>query len=359
MLPEARELIKKFDETLFNIRDMNAYHRGMVTLACIPTAVFYFYRWQSVNLMSCIPILKCGFWNKARIIAWNRCCVTNQDFGINMNNVTNSSIDFTPLINEPFVLACRRDHPLAKKQLVEWQELVGYKMIGVRSSSGKPIVDRTTASRQALEAGLVLRSASSFDVIRTGRGGTGDFGASWSGNAPCALFFDYWYSTGGNPLYVGHWGLFAAKMPCFLRQQNAFALLINLWTDDKDNLWTNIVERQRHALRGDRLITPAQERLRRLNQRLVCVNHHPILVPARPHNGLFHAVVPARQQFRIPRCGEILPGGNQILAVVTNIEAAQAGFPLAGSLLLLNTLPSSETLKTVIRLAVRSQAYKW
>ena len=26
------------------------------------------------------------------------------------------------------------------------------------------------------------------------------------------------------------------------------ALLINLWTDDKDNLWTNIVERQRHAL---------------------------------------------------------------------------------------------------------------
>ena len=27
-----------------------------------------------------------------------------------------------------------------------------------------------------------------------------------------------------------------------------FALLINLWTDDKDNLWANIVERQRHAL---------------------------------------------------------------------------------------------------------------
>lgn len=78
LLPEARELIKKFDETLFNIRDMNAYHRGMVTLACIPTAVFYFLPLQSVNLMSCIPILKCGFWNKARIIAWNRCCVTNQ-----------------------------------------------------------------------------------------------------------------------------------------------------------------------------------------------------------------------------------------------------------------------------------------
>ena len=48
-----------------------------------------------------------------------------------------------------------------------------------------------------LEAGLVLRSASSFDVIRTGGGGTGDFGASWPGNASCALFFDYWYPIGG------------------------------------------------------------------------------------------------------------------------------------------------------------------
>lgn len=53
-----------------------------------------------------------------------------------------------------------------------------------------------------------------------------------------------------------------------------FALLINLWTDDKDNLWTNIVERQRHALQ-EIGYTPAQERLRRLNQRLVRVDHYP------------------------------------------------------------------------------------
>ncbi|VEB94117.1 LysR family transcriptional regulator [Citrobacter koseri] len=57
-----------------------------------------------------------------------------------MNSITNSAIDFTPLVNEPFVLACRRNHPLASKQLVEWQELVGYKLIGVRSSSGNRLL---------------------------------------------------------------------------------------------------------------------------------------------------------------------------------------------------------------------------
>ncbi len=43
LLPEARELIKKFDETLFNIRDMNAYHRGMVTLGNDSNLLIVFY----------------------------------------------------------------------------------------------------------------------------------------------------------------------------------------------------------------------------------------------------------------------------------------------------------------------------
>ena len=78
LLPEARELIKKFDETLFNIRDMNAYHRGMVTLACIPTAVFYFLPLAIGKFNELYPNIKVRILEQARIIAWNRCCVTNQ-----------------------------------------------------------------------------------------------------------------------------------------------------------------------------------------------------------------------------------------------------------------------------------------
>lgn len=71
LLPEARELIRTLDETIFNISKMNTHYHGMVTLSCIPTAVFYFYRWRSANLMSYIPILRCELLNKVRIIVWN------------------------------------------------------------------------------------------------------------------------------------------------------------------------------------------------------------------------------------------------------------------------------------------------
>lgn len=176
---------------------MNAYHRGMVTLACIPTAVFYFLPLAIGKFNELYPNIKVRILEQGTNNCMESVLCNESDFGINMNNVTNSSIDFTPLVNEPFVLACRRDHPLAKKQLVEWQELVGYKMIGVRSSSGNRLLIEQQLADKPWKLDWFLRSASSFDVIRAGGGGTGDFGASWSGNAPCALFFDYWYPTGG------------------------------------------------------------------------------------------------------------------------------------------------------------------
>ncbi|EMU99860.1 bacterial regulatory helix-turn-helix, lysR family protein [Escherichia coli MP021017.3] len=117
LLPEARELIKKFDETLFNIRDMNAYHRGMVTLACIPTAVFYFLPLAIGKFNELYPNIKVRILEQGTNNCMESVLCNESDFGINMNNVTNSSIDFPPLVNEPFVLACRRDHPLAKSSL--------------------------------------------------------------------------------------------------------------------------------------------------------------------------------------------------------------------------------------------------
>lgn len=144
LLPEARELIKKFDETLFNIRDMNAYHRGMVTLACIPTAVFYFLPLAIGKFNELYPNIKVRILEQGTNNCMESVLCNESDFGINMNNVTNSSIDFTPLVNEPFVLARRRDHPLPK---------AACRMAGVSGLQNdwrtllqrQPTVDRTTA----------------------------------------------------------------------------------------------------------------------------------------------------------------------------------------------------------------------
>ncbi|AAG55097.1 LysR family transcriptional regulator YbhD [Escherichia coli O157:H7 str. SS52] len=248
LLPEARELIKKFDETLFNIRDMNAYHRGMVTLACIPTAVFYFLPLAIGKFNELYPNIKVRILEQGTNNCMESVLCNESDFGINMNNVTNSSIDFTPLVNEPFVLACRRDHPLAKKQLVEWQELVGYKMIGVRSSSGnRLLIEQQLADKPwKLDWFYEVRHLStSLGLVEAGLGISALPGLAM----PHAPYSSIIGIPLVEPVIRRTLGIIRRKDAVLSpAAERFFALLINLWTDDKDNLWTNIVERQRHAL---------------------------------------------------------------------------------------------------------------
>ena len=102
--PALTRRIKKMEEDLhiqlfelFNIRDMNAYHRGMVTLACIPTAVFYFLPLAIGKFNELYPNIKVRILEQGTNNCMESVLCNESDFGINMNNVTNSSIDFTPL----------------------------------------------------------------------------------------------------------------------------------------------------------------------------------------------------------------------------------------------------------------------
>ena len=42
------------------------------------------------------------------------------DFGLNFIGAQEGDLDFKPLVEERFVAACRRDHPLAKLRRVSW-----------------------------------------------------------------------------------------------------------------------------------------------------------------------------------------------------------------------------------------------
>jgi DNA-binding transcriptional LysR family regulator len=62
------------------------------------------------------------------------------DFGINFVGGQEPDIEFTPLMEEHFVAACRRDHPLAKKKRVTWTELAQYDYISVSKASGNRLL---------------------------------------------------------------------------------------------------------------------------------------------------------------------------------------------------------------------------
>jgi len=69
------------------------------------------------------------------------------DFGLNFIGNQEPGVDFQPLAENCFVLACRRDHPQARRRRVAWAELVAQEVVAVSQSSGNRLpVDQALAA---------------------------------------------------------------------------------------------------------------------------------------------------------------------------------------------------------------------
>ena len=137
---KVRELLDELDTTLLGIRGVAATRMGEVTVACVPSTVYY-YLSQVIRLYHerCpkvrVRVLDAGA-NEA-LAAVSR---GEADFGLNFMGSQEGDLEFEPLVEERFVAACRRDHPVAKLKKVAWAQLRAHDFIAVSRSSGNRVL---------------------------------------------------------------------------------------------------------------------------------------------------------------------------------------------------------------------------
>lgn len=134
--PQAKRLVDEFDHALFNIRALAENRIGQITLACIPTAAFYFLPAVIREYNARYPNIRIRLLDLSANDGLGAVLSGEAEFGINMLSGHHPDIVFTPLVVEPFVLVCRHDHPLAAHGSVTWSELSEHKLIGVGKMSG-------------------------------------------------------------------------------------------------------------------------------------------------------------------------------------------------------------------------------
>lgn len=140
LLPLVRRMLEEFDSSLFAMREVGRRRVGQISLACIPTATFYF-------LPKVIARFNLDYPNiRFRILDVSAneglACVARGEveFGINLMGGSDPDLLFEPLLEDPFVLACRRDHPLAARESLTWEDLEGHALITVSRASGNRIL---------------------------------------------------------------------------------------------------------------------------------------------------------------------------------------------------------------------------
>jgi DNA-binding transcriptional LysR family regulator len=143
--PLARRLLDEFESSLMSLTGVGDRQSGQVTLACVPTAAFYFLPRVIERFNAQFPLIRFRILDLSANEALECVARGEAEFGINFTGSSHPDLTFTPLVDDPFVLACRHDHPLARRKRLSWKDLEGQALIGVSRNSG---------NRQLLDAAL-------------------------------------------------------------------------------------------------------------------------------------------------------------------------------------------------------------
>jgi DNA-binding transcriptional LysR family regulator len=135
-VPKARNVMRELEDALVGIKDTTERISGQVTIACVPSAVGYFLPVAIKRFHTAYPKVRIRLIDESSAEILVAVARGDADFGLTYIGTQESDIDFEPLLEERFVVACPAGHPLAKHKRVTWAELSEHEYVTIAQGSG-------------------------------------------------------------------------------------------------------------------------------------------------------------------------------------------------------------------------------
>ena len=135
-LDRARAALDDLESAMLSVSDIAATRTGRVTVGCVSSAAVYFLPAVVRTFTEQYPGIRLRVVDEPANQVLASVISGEADFGISFMRTRVPEIDFEHIHVDPFVLALRRDHKLAKRKAVTWADLTGVRMIAVARSSG-------------------------------------------------------------------------------------------------------------------------------------------------------------------------------------------------------------------------------
>jgi DNA-binding transcriptional LysR family regulator len=172
-LPQARRLLAELTAAFVELRETAQAQRGSVTIACVPTAGIQYLPRILQEYSARHPENRVVILDHASRGVADAVLQREAEFGIQIAGPHHPELVSAPLLEDRFVLICRRDHPLARRARISWKELAGHPLILAGEVSGnRPLLDealrpQTMALRSFYE---VQRSSTAVGLVAEGVG---------------------------------------------------------------------------------------------------------------------------------------------------------------------------------------------
>jgi DNA-binding transcriptional LysR family regulator len=133
----ARRVLDDLDGSILSMNKIGERQSGLITISSIPAAAIYFLPKAIKHFNRQYPHIRLRVLDRSPQEALE-CVISGEaEFGINMIGSTERDVTFTPVMEDPYVLACHRNHPLARARSLTWHSLEGFPLIRIgRDNSG-------------------------------------------------------------------------------------------------------------------------------------------------------------------------------------------------------------------------------
>jgi DNA-binding transcriptional LysR family regulator len=155
---KTKRLLDEIDTAVMGIRELADRVTGEVTVGAVPTATYYFLPRVIDAFNARYPRIRIRILDLSANDVLEAVKRGQAEFGINLLGAQEPDLDFEPLLRDPFLLVCRRDHALAELDTVRWRDLAPYRFITVGRLSGNRII------MDAALAGLPVRPRWFYEV---------------------------------------------------------------------------------------------------------------------------------------------------------------------------------------------------
>ncbi|EPD3275967.1 LysR family transcriptional regulator [Cronobacter sakazakii] len=132
----SEQLLANVEAVLADIQQASQERTGLVTVATVPSGAYYFMpdiirQFQARYPRVRIKLIDSSVGNVIDAVSSGQA-----DFGICFGRNLPPNIEFVPLVEDIYVAACRRDHPLAKKTQLTWKAYFEQDYISLDKVSG-------------------------------------------------------------------------------------------------------------------------------------------------------------------------------------------------------------------------------
>jgi len=169
--PQAQRIVEELTHSIDRLKTMSRASSGDVTMACLTSMGYH-------RLPAIIRAYATGHPdNRIRILDRTGAHVIeavkqgHAEFGVTILPAREPDLEEEPVLQDPFMIYCLADHPIAARRRAKWQDLRGTELVAFGGASANRMLIEPQLTRASVRGRFeVEQFATAVDLVRAGAG---------------------------------------------------------------------------------------------------------------------------------------------------------------------------------------------